>query len=63
MPIFGNFSPLKEKILTSALCVLGISAIVYGMTTKNNLFFIIGIMLVIAVYIIIRKKLRESIKK
>ena len=63
MSTFGNLSPLKEKILASALCIIGMSGIAFGMIKKNNLVFIIGILFVIAGYLIIRKNLKESIKK
>jgi hypothetical protein len=62
MPPFLNLSPLKEKILTSALCIVGISGIAYGMAEKNNPVFLIGIAFAIAGYLLIRKKLRESSK-
>ncbi|MBN1626298.1 MAG: hypothetical protein JW944_07215 [Deltaproteobacteria bacterium] len=54
-------SPLKEKILTSILCVLGVAGIVYGMMEKNNPVFIIGILFVIAGYVMIRRKLKQPI--
>jgi hypothetical protein len=63
MSIFRNLSPLKEKIIMTALCVIGISAIIYGMIKKNNTIFLAGIAFVIAGYLMIRKKLKESIQK
>jgi len=56
-------SPFKEKLLTSTLCIVGISGVVYGIIEKNNPVFIIGILFVIAGYIMIRRKLRESVQK
>lgn len=56
-------SPLKEKILISILCGIGVSMVVYGMIEKNNPVFIIGILFVLAGYIMIRRKLKESVKK
>jgi hypothetical protein len=58
-----NLSPLKEKILTAFLCITGISATAYGMLKKNNPIFLMGIAFVIAGYLLIRKKLKESINK
>jgi hypothetical protein len=63
MSLFRNLSPLKEKILISILCIIGISAVAYGMIAKNNPVFIIGILFVVAGYRLIRRKLKESIQK
>jgi hypothetical protein len=63
MSILGRLSPLKEKILISILCIIGVSAVAYGMIDKNNHVFIIGILFVIAGYLMIRRKLKESIQK
>jgi hypothetical protein len=63
MPILSNLSRLKEKILISILCIIGISSVAYGMLKKNNPVFIIGIIFVIAGYLLIRRKLKESIQK
>jgi len=62
MPIFEKLTPLQQKIITAALCVIGISAIVYGMIKKDNPVFLIGIAFVIAGYLLIRRKLKESIQ-
>jgi hypothetical protein len=63
MFIFENLSPLKEKIFISILCIIGLSAVAYGVAWKNNPVFIIGMILVIAGYLLIRRKLKESIQK
>ncbi len=63
MTTFMNLSPQKEKILISILCVIGISGVAYGMLKKNNPIFIVGMVFVIAGYILIRRKLKESIQK
>ena len=60
--MFVNLSPLKEKIITASLCIIGVSAVVYGMTRKNNPVFIIGMVFIVAGYIMIRRKLKESLK-
>jgi hypothetical protein len=54
---------MAKKIITSSLCILGVSAVAYGMTKKNNPIFLIGIAFVIAGYLMIRKNLKESIIK
>jgi hypothetical protein len=58
-----HLSPLKEKILTITLCVLGIPAVAFGMAKHNNPIFILGLLLVIAGYLTIRRKLKDSIQK
>jgi hypothetical protein len=63
MPIFKNLTPSQQKIITLSLCVIGISAVAYGMIKKDNPIFLIGIAFVIAGYLLIRKKLKESIQK
>jgi hypothetical protein len=63
MPIFEKLPPVHQKIITASLCVIGIPAIAYGMIKKNNPVFLIGIAFVIAGYLMIRKKLKESILK
>jgi hypothetical protein len=59
----GNLSRLKEKILISILCIIGISSVAYGMLKKNNPVFIVGMLFIIAGYLLIRRKLKESIQK
>ena len=54
---------LKEKILVAAGCAVGIFLVAYGMIQKNNLLFLIGIAVVIACYLAIRKKLRASLRE
>jgi hypothetical protein len=59
MDFIMNLSPLKEKVLVVTLCIIGISGVAYGMIRKNNPVFVIGIILVIAGYLLIRKKLKR----
>ena len=54
---------MREKILTAIICLIGILGIFYGMTNKNNVIFIIGVLFVIAGYLLIRRKLKESIRE
>ena len=63
MSLLSHLSPLKEKILISTLCIIGISSVAYGMLKKNNPAFIVGMIFVIAGYLLIRIKLKESIQK
>ena len=53
---------MKTKLLTLSLCVFGITAVAYGMHRSHNAIFIVGLLLVIAGYILIRRRLKESIR-
>ena len=53
---------IKEKILIILVCVIGILAVSYGMIKNNNLVFIIGLLFIICGYLILRKKLKKSIR-
>jgi 1,4-dihydroxy-2-naphthoate octaprenyltransferase len=50
----------KEKILITLLCSLGILALGYGMAKENNPVFIVGLLCVIAGYLLIRRRLKYS---
>jgi len=56
-------TPLKEKILVAAGCVVGIILVAYGMIQGNNVVFLLGIGVVIASYLAIRKKLRAALRE
>lgn len=53
---------LKNKTLIALICVIGIVGVSYGMLKNNNLIFIIGLLFVIAVYLLIRRRLKEHIR-
>jgi LPXTG-motif cell wall-anchored protein len=53
---------MREKILTVIICLIGTLAILYGMMNKNNVIFIIGVLFVVAGYLLIRRKLKETIR-
>ena len=48
--------------LIAVLCSIGILAVSYGMLTKNNLIFIIGLLFVIGGYLLVRRKLKHHIR-
>jgi hypothetical protein len=54
---------MKEKALIVCLCVFGLLAVSYGMFRENDMVFIIGLLFVIGGYLLIRRKLKESIRK
>lgn len=48
----------KKELAISLLCVSGVFAVAYGMASKSDAIFIIGLILIIAGYLVIRKKLK-----
>ena len=52
-----------NKILTVALCLIGILSVGYGMIGDSDGVFIFGILCVIGGYLLIRRKLKESIRE
>jgi len=53
---------LKNKTLIILICIIGVSAFSYGILKDNNLIFIIGLLLVFIGYLLIRRKIKESIR-
>ena len=54
---------MKGKIAVIIILVVGLASVSYGMIRDNNIIFLAGIILVSTGYILIRKKLKDSIKK
>jgi len=54
---------MKGKILIIIFCVIGLAAVSYGMIMDNDVAFIMGIIFVIAVYAMIRKRIIKSIRE
>jgi arginine exporter protein ArgO len=54
---------VKEKAFIIILCVVGLVAVSYGMTMDNDVIFIIGIIFVIAGYLMIRTRIKKSIRE
>ncbi len=52
----------KKKPLTILICMVGVSAVAYGMLKGNNLIFIMGMLFVIGGYVLIRRKIKKSIR-
>jgi len=53
---------LTNKTPIIFICMIGIVAVSYGMLKDNDLIFIIGLLLVFAGYLLIRRKIKESIR-
>lgn len=49
----------SSKPLVALLCAIGILSVSYGMFTKNNLAFILGLLFVIAGYLLTRRRLKQ----
>lgn len=53
---------VNRKYLIAPICMIGIVAVAYGMVNDNSLIFIIGLPFVIGGYLLIRRKIKESIR-
>jgi hypothetical protein len=51
-----------EKAMTVAVCAAGIIGVAYGMADENHSAFVLGLLFVIAGYLRIRRKLKETPK-
>ena len=51
----------KNKLSIIAMCICGLSAVVYGMMKKEDIVFLLGLIIVIVAYLLIRKKLKEAV--
>ena len=50
----------RSKLLVAFLCSIGILMVSYGMLAKNNLIFIIGLVCIIAGYLLVRRQLKQN---
>ena len=53
---------LKSTYLSVFICAIGVVKVTYGIIKDNNLVFILGLLCVIAGYLLIRIKLKEHIR-
>lgn len=51
----------KEKRLILLVCLFGISGVTYGIARENDFIFVLGILAVIAAYLLIRRKLKKTV--
>ena len=54
---------LHNNTLISLICVIGIVAVSYGRLNDSNLVFVIGLLFVIGGYLLIRRRIKDYIKK
>jgi hypothetical protein len=54
---------MKGKAFILLLCLLGILGVCYGMVNKNHPVFVAGLVLVVAGYLMIRRKLKAHIRE
>jgi len=52
----------EKKSPIILICMIGISAVAYGALNDSNLIFIIGMLFVIGGYVLIRRKIKESVR-
>jgi hypothetical protein len=52
--------PKKERIVVTLLWCLGILAVGYGMAKENHPIFLVGLLFVIAAYLLIRRRLKHA---
>ena len=53
----------RKRILIIVLCLVGIVSVGYGMIVDSGGVFVLGIICVIAGYLLIRRKLKESYRE
>jgi len=58
-----NMGKSHRSWLQGILLVLGVLGVAYGMAEKNHPVFILGLLIGIAAYLLIRKQLKNSIPK
>ena len=54
---------MHERVITILICVFGLVAISYGIIKENDLIFILGLPFLIGGYLLIRKRLKSSIRE
>lgn len=52
----------RQKAFTLFLCGAGILLVAYGMINKHNPVFIAGVVFVLGGYLLIRRRLKQSIR-
>ena len=53
----------RNRIFIVALCLIGVILVGYGMILDSNGVFVLGIICVVAGYLLIRRKLKESLRE
>ena len=54
---------MSEKTLILVVCALGIAGVFYGLLKKDHVFFVAGLVFVIAGYLMFRKKLKSYLRE
>ena len=52
---------LKKKLIT-LICVVGVAAVAYGMSRDNDPVFVLGLVFIVAGYLLIRRELKASLR-
>jgi len=53
---------LTNKTLIILICMIGVVAVSYGMLKDNTIIFIIGLICILTGYLLIRRKIKESVR-
>ncbi len=53
----------RDKTIATLCCILGVSGVVYGMNSGNNVMFIAGLFFVAGGYLMIRRKLKGDVQR
>ena len=53
---------LGNNALITLMCMIGVGSVSYGMLNDDNPAFIIGLLFVIAGYLLIRRRLKQHIR-
>ncbi len=53
---------LRNYTIIAIICIIGVVGVSYGMLNDDNLAFIIGLLFVIAGYLLIRRRLKQHIR-
>ena len=54
---------MKYKFFILSICILGILGVCHGMVNKNQPVFVVGLVLIVAGYLMIRRKLKAHIRE
>ena len=54
---------IKEIGFIPGLCLIGIMGVCYGMVKENHLAFVGGLVFVIVAYLMLRKRLKKSLRE
>ena len=60
---YGVMKTKNDKTIATLSCILGVFGVMYGMSTGNNIIFIVGLLFVAGGYLMIRRKLKGDAQR